>query len=72
VNKPVFIALGEHLDRPVATGGRDQPKRTRLEEVDRLFVEEGNDLGLGDFAGFGENVLSCSTVLIWLMMRSRQ
>ena len=56
VDKPGLVALWRHLDRPVATGRGHQPKRARLEEVDRLFVEEGKYLGLGGLAGFGENV----------------
>ena len=51
-----FVALGRHLDRPAATGRGHQPERAGLEEVDRLLVEEGKDLGLGGFAGDGENV----------------
>ena len=56
VDEPGFVALWRDLDRPVATGRGHQPKRAGLEEVDRLFVEEGKYLGLGGLAGCGENI----------------
>src|SRR3954471_8791274 len=56
MDKPGFVSLWRHLDRTVAPGRGHQPERAGLEEVDRLFVEEGKDLGLGGLAGCGENV----------------